>query len=79
MAPKKTATAVAPSSEGWSDSFKAEFDKVWNGYWSTTNHQTKVIDVFLAFLLAVGGIQFLYFFVGSSNVSGFPDAPSCDQ
>ncbi|KAJ4397133.1 oligosaccharyltransferase complex subunit epsilon [Gnomoniopsis smithogilvyi] len=67
MAPKKNAAAAMPSSEGWVASSKVEFDKVLNGYWSSTNHQTKLIDVFLGFLVAVGAIQFLYFFLGSSN------------
>ncbi|KAJ4414258.1 oligosaccharyltransferase complex subunit epsilon [Gnomoniopsis sp. IMI 355080] len=67
MAPKKTATASTSPSESLVASSQAEFNKVWNGYWSNTNHQTKVIDVFLGFLVAVGAIQFLYFFLGSSN------------
>lgn len=74
MAPKKTATASTPPSEGLVASSQVEFNKVWNGYWTNTNHQTKLIDVFLGFLVAVGAIQFLYFFLGSSNVSGFPIA-----
>lgn len=75
MAPKKTVTAATSPSEGWVASSQAEFEKVWDGYWSTTSHQTKVIDVFLAFLVAVGAMQFLYFCVGSSNASDFPIGP----
>lgn len=74
MAPKKN-TAATPASESWLASSQLEFEKVLNGYWSATNHQTKVIDVFLGFLVAVGAIQFLYFFLGSSNVGGLPNPP----
>lgn len=75
MAPKKNTTAATPASESWLASSQVEFEKVLNGYWSATNHQTKVIDVFLGFLVAVGAIQFLYFFLGSSNVSGLSTSP----
>lgn len=75
MTPKKTATAADPTSEGWVAASKVEITKVWDGYWATTNHQTKVIDVFLAFLVAVGGIQFLYFVAGGMNASRFPVTP----
>lgn len=75
MAPKKNTTAATPASESWLASSQVEFEKVFNGYWSATNHQTKVIDVFLGFLVAVGAIQFLYFFLGSSNVSNLPTCP----
>ncbi|CAN8098751.1 unnamed protein product [Discula destructiva] len=65
MAPKKTTTAgpVASSTiESW-----PEAKRVWDGYWTKTSHQTLVIDGFLAFLLAVGGIQALYFVVCGRN------------
>lgn len=75
MAPKKNTTAATSATETWLTSSQAEVEKVLNGYWSSTNHQTKVIDVFLGFLVAVGAIQFLYFFLGSSNVGGLPIPP----
>lgn len=75
MAPKKNTAAATPASESWLASSQVEVEKVLNGYWSATNHQTKVIDVFLGFLIAVGAIQFLYFFLGSSNVGGSPPSP----
>lgn len=69
MAPKKNpaaSTSAAPSSKPTN---LYVVDKVWNGYWETTSHQTLVIDAFLVFLLLVGGIQFLYFLTCSHDVS----------
>lgn len=69
MAPKKNpaaSTSAAPSSKPTN---LYVVDKVWNGYWETTSHQTLVIDAFLVFLLLVGGVQFLYFLTCSHDVS----------
>lgn len=33
---------------------------VWNNYVENTAQRTKLIDVFLAFLVVVGGLQFVY-------------------
>ncbi|KAF3762467.1 defender against death DAD protein [Cryphonectria parasitica EP155] len=74
MAPKKNTSApgssAAPSKpqtppfslQSWPDA-----DKVWNGYWKITNHQTRLLDIFLAFLVLVGGLQMLYFLAGGRN------------
>lgn len=62
----KAATSKADSVDSLSDAFKT----VWDGYWTTTNHQTLLLDTFLAFLVAIGGIQALYFLVCGRNVSG---------
>lgn len=67
MAPKKNpaaSTSAAPSSKPTN---LYVVDKVWNGYWETTSHQTLVIDAFLVFLLLVGGVQFLYFLTCSHD------------
>lgn len=77
MAPKKATTAgpVAPSTkaatkvESW-----PEVRRVLDTYWSNTTHQTLIIDAFLGFLVAVGGIQALYFLVCGRNVSDCPGA-----
>lgn len=69
MPPKKTTTSapVAPSAIESIPVFK----QVWDGYWSTTNHQTLLIDAFLGFLVAVGGIQTLYFLICGRNVRSY--------
>lgn len=66
MAPKKNSGSSGPTS---SPTNLYVVDKVWNGYWETTSHQTLVIDAFLVFLLLVGGVQFLYFLTCSHDVS----------
>jgi len=33
---------------------------IWNNYLDTTPQRTKLIDVFMAFLVVVGGLQFVY-------------------
>ncbi|KAI9835692.1 MAG: hypothetical protein M1819_001869 [Sarea resinae] len=33
---------------------------VWDKYWTTTSQQFKLVDAFMAFLVLVGGLQFLY-------------------
>lgn len=43
---------------------------MWNHYQKTTTHQTKLIDIFLLFLVVVGAIQFLYYLVLARDVSG---------
>lgn len=77
MAPKKntSTTASAASSKQASSPLGHMYvvDKVWNGYWETTGHQTLMIDAFLAFLLLVGGLQFLYFIFCSKDVSNPTD------
>lgn len=70
MAPKKNTAAVASVNQpGRPFQNFYVVDKVWNGYWETTSHQTLLIDAFLAFLLVVGALQALYFLAFSHDVS----------
>lgn len=41
---------------------------VWNNYLDTTPQRTKLIDVFMAFLVVVGGLQFLYCVIAGNYV-----------
>lgn len=69
MAPKKAPAASVSAAPASKPTNFYVVDKVWNGYWETTSHQTLVIDAFLVFLLLVGGLQFLYFLTCSHDVS----------
>lgn len=67
MAPKKNTAAVNKPGRPFQNIYVV--DKVWNGYWETTSHQTLLIDAFLAFLLVVGAVQAFYFVFFSHDVS----------
>lgn len=73
MAPKKasTGTSSASASSGapatWATS---TFDTMWSHYQKTTTHQTKLIDVFMLFLVVVGAIQFVYYVLLARDVRG---------
>lgn len=62
MAPKKTANSSPPN---WATS---TFNTMWSHYQKTTTHQTKLIDIFLLFLVVVGAIQFVYYLVLARDV-----------
>ncbi|KAK7719677.1 oligosaccharyltransferase complex subunit epsilon [Diaporthe eres] len=76
MAPKKNAAAAAQADTPVSTPAKTTKaakaqpsksplspEQIWSHYWKTTGHQTRLIDAFLAFLMAVGAIQFVYYFL----------------
>lgn len=82
MAPKKNAAAAAPADSPVSTPAKATKaakaqsssksplspEQIWSHYWKTTGHQTRLIDAFLAFLMVVGAIQFVYYFLIAKDV-----------
>lgn len=80
MAPKKNAAAAAQADTPVSTPAKTKAAKaqpsksalspeqIWSHYWKTTGHQTRLIDAFLAFLMAVGAIQFVYYFLIAKDV-----------
>jgi oligosaccharyltransferase complex subunit epsilon len=41
---------------------------IWQNYLDTTPQRTKLIDVFMAFLVMVGGLQFLYCVIAGNYV-----------
>jgi oligosaccharyltransferase complex subunit epsilon len=41
---------------------------IWQNYLATTPQRTKLIDVFMAFLVVVGGLQFLYCVIAGNYV-----------
>lgn len=43
-------------------------NRVWSHYLKTTGHQIRLIDAFLAFLMAVGAIQFVYYILVAKDV-----------
>lgn len=88
MAPKKNAAATAPAETPVSTPAKATKaakaqaskssllpEQIWSHYWKTTGHQTRLIDAFLAFLMAVGAIQFVYYFLIAKDVRATPSDP----
>ncbi|CAM1506591.1 Fc.00g062320.m01.CDS01 [Cosmosporella sp. VM-42] len=48
------------SAKGGAANWNKVLQNIYNYYMEATPQRTKLIDVFLVFLLAVGGIQFLY-------------------
>lgn len=57
------------------DSWAQVVSNVWTHYLKTTPQRTKLIDVFMAFLVVVGALQFLYCILAGNYVSRIPDAP----
>ena len=50
----------------------------WSNYVDRTPQRVKLLDAFLAFLIAVGALQFVYCVIGGNYVSGhilFPGIP----
>lgn len=43
---------------------------IWQNYLDTTPQRTKLIDLFMAFLVVVGGLQFLYCVIAGNYVCG---------
>lgn len=65
MAPKKptgssSAATTSSSKASKTQSYPELVASVWNNYIESTPQRTKLLDVFLAFLLAVGAVQFVY-------------------
>jgi DAD family len=50
---------------------------VWNQYLQNTPSRTLLLDLFMAFLVLVGGIQFLYAIIGGNYVSPNIDNYAC--
>jgi oligosaccharyltransferase complex subunit epsilon len=88
MAPKKNAT-TAPADTPVSSPAKTTKaaktqqskssllpEQIWAHYWKTTGHQTRLIDAFLVFLMVVGAIQFVYYFLIAKDVSATPSLHS---
>lgn len=48
---------------------------IWNKYVQKTPQRTKLLDTFMAFLVAVGALQFLYVVVVGNFVRPTPDLP----
>ena len=61
MAPKKSTTSSATTTSSTSgQSYPELVASVWNSYLESTPQRTKLLDVFMAFLVLVGGVQFVY-------------------
>ena len=60
--PKSKASAQG---QNWNQVLQTIYDQ----YVSTTPQRTKLIDAFMAFLVAAGGIQFLYCIIAGNYVS----------
>lgn len=61
------ASSAVPAKKSSSSSQNAEWTSATfvSNYVKTTPQRTKLIDLFMAYLMVVGAIQFLYCFVGS--------------
>ena len=45
--------------------------RIWDSYLKSTPQRVKLIDVFMAFLVVVGGLQFVYCVLAGNYVSCF--------
>jgi len=63
--PHKTSTASLATKDGW----EQVVGTVWNHYLEDTPQRTKLIDAFMAFLVVVGALQFLYCVLAGNYVS----------
>ena len=76
VAPSSAPVAVKPKSTSASASGKSTWDQVvvnlTNHYQKTTPQRTKLIDAFLAFLVAVGVLQFAYCVLAGNFVRRLP-------
>ncbi|KAK0660968.1 Dolichyl-diphosphooligosaccharide--protein glycosyltransferase subunit dad1 [Lasiodiplodia hormozganensis] len=67
-----TATSVSgavgsgSSSKVSSNDAQAIVNSVWRNYVNKTDQRTKLLDVFMVFLVAVGALQFLYCVIGGN-------------
>lgn len=66
----KTNTSASSSSFSKNQSAQEILLGVWNNYLKSTPQRVKLIDVFMAFLVVVGGLQFVYCVVAGNYVSG---------
>jgi len=64
-----TSLSKPSSSKQQSQSAQDILAKTWDNYWSKTAQRTKLTDAFMAFLVVVGGVQFLYCLVVGNYVS----------
>lgn len=67
------ASSAAPAKKSSSSSQNVEWTSATfvSNYVKTTPQRTKLIDLFMAYLMVVGAIQFLYCFVGSYPFNAF--------
>jgi oligosaccharyltransferase complex subunit epsilon len=76
-APTPSTPAPARSTKSTSSSTDAQaiLQGIWDKYVSKTSQRVKLLDVFMAFLVVVGALQFLYVVVVGNFVS-FPCSSS---
>lgn len=65
----KPTSSSSSSSSGPNQSAQDVLVSLWQNYLKTTPQRVKLIDVFMAFLVVVGGLQFLYCIVVGNYVS----------
>ncbi|KAL7628863.1 oligosaccharyltransferase complex subunit epsilon [Parahypoxylon ruwenzoriense] len=67
-APTSTITAKtdSDSTKSFIDGYIEPFRSFWNSYQKNTPHRTKLLDLFMAFLLIVGALQFAYCLIGGN-------------
>lgn len=66
-----TSQPKASSKSGGAQNRDQVIRNIYDHYMTQTPQRTKLIDVFMAFLVAVGGIQFLYCVVAGNYVRQF--------
>jgi oligosaccharyltransferase complex subunit epsilon len=71
MAPKKpSASTPSQVSSLSSNDVLTTLTQTWNRYLDATPQRVLLIDVFMAFLVLVGGLQFLYCVIAGNYVFG---------
>ncbi len=67
--PSSSSSSVASKSPSNSSSAQEILTSLWDSYVDKTPQRVKLIDVFMAFLVLVGGLQFVYCLVVGNYVS----------
>ncbi len=67
--PSSSSSSVASKSHSNSSSAQEILTSLWDSYVDKTPQRVKLIDVFMAFLVLVGGLQFVYCLVVGNYVS----------
>jgi oligosaccharyltransferase complex subunit epsilon len=79
--PAAASTPAAKSKAGSGSPYDAQdiVLGVWNKYVQKTPQRVKLLDTFLAFLIAVGALQFLYVVIVGNFVSRSPSPSQTNQ
>ena len=73
---KSPSTSSASTSYSSGQSAQEVLQTLWNNYRQKTPQRTKLLDVFMAFLVVVGALQFLYCLIVGNYVRAITPLPA---